>query len=303
MLQTTKMVPTIITKGDNMEIIRKPVSSFQSRSGMKPIVIVNHISAGSMQSMYNHFVNRNNKASSHYAVGRDGSIVQYVDIPSAAWTQGRIQSPTSPIIKAHMGNPNLYSISIEHEGYTGNGIDGDLTEEQFWATCWLHKHIQEEVRKIYGSTFELNSHTVIGHFQIDSKGKPNCPGKMFPWNRLYTELIAMNGVTMDQYEEMINFKTSIESEKVLAYSFAARTEDLRVKLKHDKYGKEAERKLLLLTPVLHHLSYSSYYDEVTAENIALRVRDIYTNSMLQKFEAAAIKKLLVAALYAKEVGI
>ena len=67
-----------------MEIIEKLVPSFNDRNGQRPLIIVNHISVGRMGSMFNTFNNKANRASSHFGVGRDGSIVQYVSNHQAA---------------------------------------------------------------------------------------------------------------------------------------------------------------------------------------------------------------------------
>jgi len=172
----------IIQKGNHY-------TNSSSRDAHKPIVIVDHISAGSMGSMDSWFTSSGNKVSSaHFGVAKDGRIHQYVPIERMAWTQGltadRIPFATASIIREHYGvNPNKYCIGIEHEGN-----DGDLTEAQFAATVWLHKYIQSEVLRIYGHKIELSPRYVIGHFQVDPKRKPNCPGPKFPWARLYADL-------------------------------------------------------------------------------------------------------------------
>lgn len=290
-----------------MNIIQKPVESYQSRNGWKPLIIVDHISAGSMSSMYNTFKNKANRASSHFGISRTGEIVQYVDIKQAAWTQGKIQSsptrPIAPIISQYRGNPNLYAVSIEHEGYVGNGIQGDITEEQFWASCWLHKYIQAEVERLYNHRIELNSHFVIGHYQIDAVGKPVCPGPLFPWNNLYSELIYSSGMTLDEYGEQIAYKTSIGANKVLAFAFAARIADLKAKLTHSKHDTEARRKLMLLSPIMEELSFSAYFKELTAENIALRIEQVYNNANTERWEKEGVSKLLAGANFAKTLGI
>ncbi|OUS72971.1 hypothetical protein B1748_23470 [Paenibacillus sp. MY03] len=290
-----------------MDIKQTPVTSFHGREGRKPIIIVNHISAGSMGSMYNTFKNPANRASSHFGISRKGEIVQYVPIQQAAWTQGKIQSsatrPIAPIIRQHMGNPNLYAVSIEHEGYAGNGIQGDLTEEQFWASCWLHKYIQSEVERLYNHRIELNSHHVIGHYQIDAVGKPVCPGLLFPWANLYSELIYASGMTLVEYGEQISYKTSIGANKVTAFAFAARIADLKAKLTHTVYGPEARRKIMLLLPIMEELSFSAYFNEETAENIAARIDQVYNNANTERWEKEGVRKLLVGANYAKQLGL
>lgn len=160
-----------------------------SRGTQVPFVIVNHISAGSMVSMDSWFTSPNNYTSSaHFGVSKDGRIHQYVDIRRMAWANGigadDIAKSKTPVIQDHPGiNPNLYSVSIEHEG-----TDGDLTEAQFQASVWLHRYIQQQVQEIWGRVFELDRYHVIGHFQVNPRGKPSCPGPKFPWARLYREL-------------------------------------------------------------------------------------------------------------------
>src|SRR5690606_907562 len=108
-------------------------------------------------------------------------------IEDMAWANGlktdQINSSKSELIRSKRVNPNLYTVSIEHAGHTGR-----LTEEQFKATVKLHKHIKEEVKKIYGVDIVLNRKNIIGHIEVDAIRKPNCPGKDFPWDKLMEEL-------------------------------------------------------------------------------------------------------------------
>ena len=136
------------------EIKQRKCNNHTPRGKSQPIVIVNHITAGSLQSVDNWFSSKDNdRASAHFCVGRNGDIHQYVDIRRKAWhaglTKEGVQFATAPIIKRFTMNPNNYSIGIEHEGYAGHGLDGDLTEEQFWASVWLHKYIRDKVIEIY----------------------------------------------------------------------------------------------------------------------------------------------------------
>jgi N-acetylmuramoyl-L-alanine amidase len=173
-----------------MEIIWKG-NSYTNKSNRFqniPSVIVNHVSAGSLSSMDNWFQTpTNNVSSAHFGVGRAGQIHQYVAIEDAAWTQGLkaedIPFATAPIVKRMSKNPNLYCVSIEHEGSYG-----DLTEAQFEASVWLHFYIRNYVRSLCKFSIPLDKEHVIGHFQIDPRRKPNCPGKLFPWAELYSRL-------------------------------------------------------------------------------------------------------------------
>lgn len=184
------------------------------RGGIKPIAIVNHISAGSMSSMDSWFRTPNNKVSSaHFGVSKDGRIHQYVKIERMAWANGlkreNFKNAKADIVKALGVNPNLYTVSIEHEG-----TDGKLTEEQFQASLWLHFYIRDYVKEVYGIEMKLDRDHVLGHFQIDPIRKPNCPGKFFPFERLYTELLkgTAKGLSVEDANAII---------RILQVQFAA----------------------------------------------------------------------------------
>lgn len=159
-----------------------------SREGYVPIVIVNHISSGTMSSMDSWFTSSGNEVSSaHFGVSKDGRIHQYVDIRRMAWANGvkseQARQSKTPVVREMKVNPNLYSISIEHEG-----TDGKLTEAQYKASLWLHFFIRDEILRIWKKDIPLTPFNVIGHFQIDPIRKASCPGKYFPWERLYDDL-------------------------------------------------------------------------------------------------------------------
>lgn len=279
------------------------INKHGSRGKYKPLGVGEHISIGTLQSMYWTFSNPNNgrQASSHYGVGRKGELWQYVDIRRAAWTQGIAGSSfnraTAPIVKANMGvNPNLYLVGIEHEGYyegftengetivENHGADGDLTEKQFYATCWLHKHIQEEVREIYGETFSLNPFSSPGHFQIDPVRKPYCPGPKFPWSRLHKELSIADTMTLPEYEEHLTFLQSGRSEVSQVFNLYSRALGLKEALK-GKYTPEATRKLMLLSEVT---------GKPTADEVATRIISLYLQwNKKEKYHEEAYRKLML----------
>ncbi|ASS66201.1 N-acetylmuramoyl-L-alanine amidase [Paenibacillus sp. RUD330] len=234
-----------------MNIIQKPVKSFSSRGGHIPICIVLHITAGSANSAYNEFKNSGNQKSSTFLTTRSGEVWQFIDIQSKPWTNGNIRNPTAPIIRANGPlNPNYYSVTIEQEGYGTSGGDGAITEDQFLALCQLIKHIQTEVKRIYGNTIPLTPERVIGHYQIDSMGKSFCPGPAFPWTRLYKELIVADSMTLEHYEERIDSLKQPAKTAQRAYTIAIRINDLSAKLEVQKFIRAATDKLLLLIPIV-----------------------------------------------------
>jgi N-acetylmuramoyl-L-alanine amidase len=188
----------------------------------RPFIIVDHISDGSMSSMDNWFRDpTNNVGSSNFGVSKKGYIHLYVPIQHGPWTQGitrdRFHAVQAQAVK-NVGpnvNVNCYSVSIEHEGHKG-----DLTEEQFWASAWLHRFIKEEIYRIWGDVIHLNSYFVTGHNMIDPIRKPYCPGPLFPWSRLYAELAIADTMTLEDYEQRIRTVRSDAQQKGDAFKTA-----------------------------------------------------------------------------------
>ena len=97
----------------------------------------------------------------------------------AAWGNGQVRRPTWPLLIEGV-NPNLYTISIEHEGYTGE----PWTEDMFQADLWLLRRIAQR----WNIPFDRDH--IIGHYRIDSVNRARCPGTGLPWDRLFAELAA-----------------------------------------------------------------------------------------------------------------
>ncbi|WP_051286946.1 N-acetylmuramoyl-L-alanine amidase [Paenibacillus taiwanensis] len=159
-----------------------------ARKGQVPQIIVNHIASARMSALDDWYTNQNNKISSaHYGISKKGVIHQYVSLERAALANGippsSIQAAPSLFVRSKQHNPNLYSVSIVHEG-----MDGELTAEQFQACVQLHRYIQRIIQDKWGYYLPLTSDYVIGHHQIDPIHKADCPGHNFPWGRLYEEL-------------------------------------------------------------------------------------------------------------------
>lgn len=287
----------MIWKGDSIQNFG---SRMRGNKKYVPAVIVNHISAGTMASMGNWFRNRSSQASSHFGVGRDGAIHQFVRIENAAWTQGltteSIPLAVAEIVRRQGVNPNLYCVSIEHEGYVGNGIDGDLTEAQFWSSVWLHKYIQSEGERISGHHIQFGPQFVIGHHQVDPKRKRFCPGNKFPWQRLYAELAKAEGKALDQWTEYVDFHRSGSGDFAKAYQASERARDLGNKLADTQWKEAAEASLLQLKPVLPGME--------TAGQIVRRILELYQKLIGGgKWSAEALRKLLIVYVQMKQTGL
>lgn len=146
------------------------------RGGRKIIAIVDHITAGLMPGTLSWLRNREAKASAHYLVTREGIVYQLVLDENTAWHAGIVNKPDWPLYDGT--NPNRYTIGIEHEGTPNK----PLTEGQYQATLELHKMLMIKYN------IPPDRDHIIGHYRIDSVNRPNCPGPLFPWNRLFMEL-------------------------------------------------------------------------------------------------------------------
>lgn len=149
------------------------------RGGNVPRAIVLHIAQGNMAAVdawFNSPENmvQNGGSSAHYCVGRDGVIHSYVKEEDAAWANGVVNKPTIPI----EGNPNNWTLSIEHEGISGE----PWTDEMYAADVFLLRGISER----WG--IPIDATHVFGHNRIDSVNRKNCPGSGLDWQRLWREV-------------------------------------------------------------------------------------------------------------------
>ena len=151
--------------------------NFSSPMGYKIIAIVNHIMSGTLTGTDSWFANPASKVSSHFGVGKNGEIHQYVNLDNPAWANGVVNNPNWPLLQNGV-NPNYYTVSIEHEGESGDV----MPEAQYQATLALHRWLIETLG------IPVTRDNIIGHYRIDSVNKSKCPGTGFPWDRLFNDL-------------------------------------------------------------------------------------------------------------------
>lgn len=138
----------------------------EGRAAHRVRAVVIHISEGSLASMTSWFRNPAAKVSAHYGVGKDGTVVRYVDESDTAWHAGRVVRPTHPLVLQLGGNPNLWSIGIEHEG-RANDVPPGL---QMLASASLLADICRR------HDVPLDRDYIIGHREI--RADKTCPGKI-----------------------------------------------------------------------------------------------------------------------------
>ncbi len=173
-----------------MTIIQHPSPNHSSRSGWKPDLIVEHITAGSTAAgAIATLCDPAREASAHFVVDRDGTVYQLVPLDRAAWANGTSSTPsdkryygraTLEAVRNRRVNANLYTVSIEHVCVSG----GALTKEQLAASIALHKHIIAEAQRLYGVAIPADRQHIVGHCEINPVTKPNCPGAQFPYSKI-----------------------------------------------------------------------------------------------------------------------
>ena len=155
-----------------------------------------HIAAGPLTAVFPTFNNPSRGASAHFCIGKKGEIEQYVSVNDTAYANGlswkadtaqwmcphdKIVQPTWKDLQPKL-NPNLYTVSIEHEGQPSD----KWTDEMYGANLRLLQWLGEQ----FNLTF-VSGHTLTGHFAIDPIDKANCPGPNVEYDRMVQDLAAM----------------------------------------------------------------------------------------------------------------
>jgi N-acetyl-anhydromuramyl-L-alanine amidase AmpD len=159
----------------------------KGRSGQIVNAVVLHIADGQLAGVFPTFNDPTSLKSAHFCIGKNGEIEQYVSINDTAYGNGlRWQNglwfnqrgiqvnPSWQDIIARV-NPNLYTISIEHEG----------KPEDLWTSA-MYGANNRVLRWIAGETGVqyVVHHTLVGHNEINPVDRPNCPGPNVQWDRI-----------------------------------------------------------------------------------------------------------------------
>lgn len=149
--------------------------------------VVMHVVEGSYNSATAWLRNAESRASAHFVIARDGRIAQLVSLNDSAWGNGlvwhagqwhnprnRPVQPTWPDLTPD-SNPNLYTISIEHEGFSHES----WTDAMYDASCRLLQWIAARCGLHYTA-----GRTLIGHNALDPLDRAACPGPTVDLARL-----------------------------------------------------------------------------------------------------------------------
>ncbi len=126
--------------------------------------LVNHVAVGN-GSLYGWFSSQ--QLSTHFWVGKDGTIEQYVPLDQAAYGQGAV-SAGSDFPAGYPGNGpdyNRMAISAEREGYPSE----EPTAAQWAAIVHLNAWLAQEY------ALPLDGDHIVGHYRSDHANRSHCP--------------------------------------------------------------------------------------------------------------------------------
>jgi N-acetylmuramoyl-L-alanine amidase len=137
------------------------------RSGERPRAIVLHTNVGTFGSTVAWFADRRSGVSSHYLIGLDGRIGQFVDEADTARHCGRVLEPTAAFLTE--ANPNLYTVGIEFED-GGDPLGAERSAAQYDTGAALIASIARRWET------PLDREHVVGHREIFAAKE--CPGNL-----------------------------------------------------------------------------------------------------------------------------
>lgn len=158
---------------------------FVGRQGHDVIAFVEHIGQGSLAGLDSTFrdpINGGSPVSAHFGVGFEGDIHQYVKLNNGAWANGIVEHGNTMPASWPDSNTNFFTISVEHEGFTGQVFP----EKMYQADLKLHGWL------IGQTGIKPTNDTIVGHYRISPNTRPNCPGKSFYYARLIADLDPIN---------------------------------------------------------------------------------------------------------------
>ena len=139
--------------------------------------VVIHTTDGgaSLDALGSWFASAAARASTHFGIGPDGRIGQFVSLQNTARGHGIKGNPTAAVVLENGSlNPNDYLIGIE---LVDNHLPGNHTPEQIEAaarlTAWLFA--TEILPHAARTGAAVSRRNIIGHNEIDSVNRSRCP--------------------------------------------------------------------------------------------------------------------------------
>jgi hypothetical protein len=153
------------------------VNSDPERGGAVEAIVL-HIADGTYDGTISWFRNSGSGVSAHFVVALDGRIGQCVPLDRVAWANGwdfrKGLARYRPNLANHLiarwwregKNPNAVTVSIEHEGVSGQGMPEAQLRASVALTRWLCDTLGVPRDRDH----------ILGHRDLDSVERSRCPG-------------------------------------------------------------------------------------------------------------------------------
>lgn len=157
-----------------------PANFERGHDGLAWEAVVLHVAEGTMAGIDTWFNEPNARASTHFAVGRDGAVHQYVSLADTAYGHGAIEPGyTATLIDANRRadggarNPNTWAIGVEHEGKSGDAMSPAQFEASTGLVAWL---FATALLPGGASDVRIDRDHILRHAEISPRTRARCPG-------------------------------------------------------------------------------------------------------------------------------
>lgn len=168
-----------------------PANFRQGRNGFAPEAVCLHIAEGTVAGCISWFNtppgdgpgkrgrDRNGNligpSSATFVIGKDGSIVQFVQLADCAYANGQVAGHyTAALVNENEGaNANDWTYSLEHEGFSGEQPTPAQFDASTRLTAWL---FQDSLFKGGATGVAVDRKHILGHFEFDNQSRAGCPG-------------------------------------------------------------------------------------------------------------------------------
>ncbi len=131
-------------------------------------IIIHGTGMKSEEQVINHFRDKDAEVSSHYLIGEDGKIVQFVRDSEIAWHAGKSKWKNERSL-------NFSSIGIELFNKSAGKCDA-YTDRQYVVLISLLTHLVNK--------YKILPKNILGHSDVAPNRKTD-PGECFDWDRLF----------------------------------------------------------------------------------------------------------------------
>ena len=133
-----------------------------STNKITPKFIVIHVESGTESGTNAWFHNPKAQVSAHFGIGKDGTIYQFVDTDQTAWAEAEL---------------NGVSISIEHEGLSGQHLTAKQIEADKGLIQWIHDTYNIPLVLTFNQNDPHGGVLPHGKINEGAMSHPDCPGQ------------------------------------------------------------------------------------------------------------------------------